>query len=1027
MIHLRVIGESSIQIANTKLGPGSELLFSLLFHLTAERGRVVPRARLIEFFWRNVPQSKARHCLRQAVYSLRKLGAPIETRSGGFTISRDAVSCDWENPMVLPKISVTDDSPTFSVAICPNLHEERLDAFGSWVDEFRGRVSRLLREHLLRDLVNARAASDWRRAEHVAQRILALDPLNEEATLTLAECAALRGQKREAVAMLNEYLDEVGHHSDLRVPASILRRRISARVSEDAAGDAISFVGRRDSLRWMGSLLARNLSQPGVAGFVYGPAGIGKTRLINEFFRELDVRGIRRVRTVCPSHSADQPLSLIRQLVSALLQQPGALGCDPATLALVQRLTAQPRDLPHPEPFDPKLLHAAVRTAVCDLANAIAAESTTVVVVEDIHWIDSFSLDVLTELLGTNRGRALLLLYTSRLEPRRRFLERIDRRELHIHHLAPLELSEASQYVTALAERAGITLAPLLTDRILDVGCGNPLFLSELVKNWRTLVDSARLPISIEALLEERLSRLPTAALRTLEVLALLERRASIEHVAGILGMQYWELIGALNTLERTDLATVDDGEWVVRHHVIGAAAIGRLAQAARQALHRRIAEFLYRDAKGRNNISLLLESANHWCAAGFVGNAREVTLDSASYLASVGLPEEAARLVANILRLETDSTERVELFALRNRYLLAAGNLFGAVTNCSEALKTCLLQPGIPHSSAEVELYSGWHQALAVAPRAVVERAMRCVTDPQAEGDHRISAAIWALLEMLAEPPFDPARALAGYVETIQITNAQAERQLERFRVIAASELCEFEKARFAADRLLKLVPADDVLGRARAYRMSSFPYRMLGDHAEALRRLDVAIALSRESRAVWSEWESHMQLIFVHDDLGDYGAAWREYELACDCADRLPSSSRAKLDLLGAVTALRRNNALKALALLEQHSPVGMVITYRGDYVSARVRAVLMLGQRPSAEEVALLESLYQGLRGRPHLDYVVSTLCAVYSAQGRASEAKQLATSYLGVRGLSWAPTDSHLVDALRTPAQPSQPAL
>ncbi len=1013
MIHLRVIGESSIEIGDTKLGPDSELLFSLLLYLIAERGRVIPRARLVELFWPDVDERGARHCLRQALYSLRKLQVPVESRPGGVFLPPSSATADWESASVYDAFGTGDEALDttggFHLA-WPSAHSP---LFESWSEGFRARVSRLLRERLIRALVDARERSDWTRASRLATRILSLDPLNEEATLTLAEATALDGSKQAAIFMLDQYLREVGCDADLRVQASVLRKRVSERFSETLRG-GWGFVGRLQTLAWLSTLVARIHKGEGVSAFVYAPAGMGKTRLISEFGAVLDVRGVRRIKAGCQSNGADQPLSVVRQLVTSLLQLPGALGCSPEKLALVRRITAQHEDVSTDGEFaDPRVLHAAVRAAVRDLVDAVASESQLVIVVEDLHWIDPSSLEVLIELSSSNRDRSVLLLYTSRIEPRQRMLERIDRRQLHIHQLPALGSEESRNLVQLVCARLNVSADEGLIQRIARLGSGNPLYLSELVAGWRDTGDIARLPNTIENLLVERLSRIPEVALRVMQVLAVIERRVMVDEIAGVLDMPRWEALGALDTLQKADLAGIEEGNWAVRHDLMASASLAIIEPSTRQVLHRRVAEHLHERAKHGADPSALLEAANHWYAAGLHQPARDAALESAGYLMNVGLPEAAAQIIGDALRYTESRQARVELFALRNRYLLAAGDTRGSAANCAEAVDTCLVgEPG-PHTLAEVELFSGWHHALTVPPPIVIELALRCAHDASASSEHRLSASIFALVEMLAEPPFDRARHLASLVDRIPLTEGGAARQRAVFQVIYYTEFCQFERARSAGEELVAESWDGDPVVRARALRMSSYPLRALGERDEAVRRLRLAIELAQSARSLSSQWESHMQLMGLYDDYGDYTEAWKSYETACGCADRLPSSSRAKLDLLGAIANLRRNDPIGALSLLARHSRDGTVITFRADFLSAIVRAHLLLGRMPAAAEVTDLERLVTGMRGRPNLDFPVGTLCAVYRALGRPCEARQLADAYLATRGISWAPTDPWLL--------------
>src|SRR5262249_24549712 len=125
------------------------------------------------------------------------------------------------------------------------------EPFAEWLETRRSQVHGNARRAAVVALAELRSQSRFAEAEALARSCLELDPLNEEATLALAECAALSGSKTEALSILDQYLAEVGDGAgDLRLPASVLRRRISERLSmpQYTASREPMLVGRADAM-----------------------------------------------------------------------------------------------------------------------------------------------------------------------------------------------------------------------------------------------------------------------------------------------------------------------------------------------------------------------------------------------------------------------------------------------------------------------------------------------------------------------------------------------------------------------------------------------------------------------------------------------------------------------------------------------------------------------------------------------------------------------------------------------------------
>src|SRR5512142_2690946 len=184
MIKLKAIAECSIQLEKGRIDASSEILFGILAHLIVERGRSVPRAKLAEYFWWNSDPRDASHCLRQAVYKLRQLGAPIETTREHYLLGERAALADFdcadERTLALSPLP-----PEEAVSVFPGYAPDASAPFLTWLERTREKAGRAIRGVLVRALGEARRRNGWEEAAKLARQCLVLDPLNEEATLTL--------------------------------------------------------------------------------------------------------------------------------------------------------------------------------------------------------------------------------------------------------------------------------------------------------------------------------------------------------------------------------------------------------------------------------------------------------------------------------------------------------------------------------------------------------------------------------------------------------------------------------------------------------------------------------------------------------------------------------------------------------------------------------------------------------------------------------------------------------------------------
>ena len=205
-----------------------------------------------------------------------------------------------------------------------------------------------MRQGLVRNIVDLRSKGRYREVEPLARACLTLDPFNEIATLSLAEATAvLGGNRAEAMAILDRYMDEVGASSDQRLalPASLLRKRISERFVEQryAAPPDPPFVGREDVLQLLVEKMQEAVAGRGSVVYLWGEPGIGKTRLLEELAKVAHVQGVRIERYAVSPNDLERPLALFSSVLPRMMRMPGAVGISPEAYDAIQRFMIHQR------------------------------------------------------------------------------------------------------------------------------------------------------------------------------------------------------------------------------------------------------------------------------------------------------------------------------------------------------------------------------------------------------------------------------------------------------------------------------------------------------------------------------------------------------------------------------------------------------------------------------------------------------------------------------------------------------------
>ncbi|HET7340704.1 MAG TPA: adenylate/guanylate cyclase domain-containing protein, partial [Methylomirabilota bacterium] len=393
------------------------------------------------------------------------------------------------------------------------------------------------------------------------------------------------------------------------------RQSAYERAAERALG---RFVGRDRELRRLGELLVEAQAGEGRLVSVVAEAGGGKSRLLYEFRRTLGGTDVTTLEARCRSYGASIPflplLDLVRgqcgiderdppETVTAkvrdTLRTLGIEG-DERPLLLLQLLgvkdgAAALEDVPS----------ETIRARTLETLKLMLLEASRrrplLIVIEDLHWIDTASDEYLTSLVGELEDAPVLLVATHRPDWRPRWGSPECVTSIT---LPPLSEDDSLALVGDIVARTQLPAA--LIRAILDRADGNPLFLEELaraVAEQGRQEDAPSVPDSLRAVLSARIDRLSDAPKRLLQTAAVLGRefpRPLLESMwdgPGSVGAHLAELTRLDFVHEQVGGA---DPVYAFNHALIQEVAYESLLSAPRQALHEAAATALEAQAPER-------------------------------------------------------------------------------------------------------------------------------------------------------------------------------------------------------------------------------------------------------------------------------------------------------------------------------------------------------------------------------------------------------------------------------------------
>jgi class 3 adenylate cyclase/tetratricopeptide (TPR) repeat protein len=371
------------------------------------------------------------------------------------------------------------------------------------------------------------------------------------------------------------------------------------------------FVGRHSELQRFRALLAACQEvEHGQAVYVRGEAGIGKTRLVEEF-----QAAARRAGFVCHTglvldFGAGTGQDAIRSLVRSLLGlEPAGLSDQAAAQAAAEwavadGLVAAERrvylndllDLPQPvelralyDAMDSATRARGTRETAAELVARASAQRPLLLVIEDVHWADRPTLDHLATLIETAVEHPVVLVMTSRVEGDPlddAWRSRTGRSSLVTIDLGPLRPQEAEilagAYFKAHAE---------LARRCVERAAGNPLFLEQLLRHAEESAESG-VPGSVQSLVQARMDRLGTPDKLALQAASVLGQRFDLDMLGALLEQPGYDAAG----LVRHRLVRPHGGGALLFAHVlIRDGVYDLLLKSRRRELHQRAAALFAR------------------------------------------------------------------------------------------------------------------------------------------------------------------------------------------------------------------------------------------------------------------------------------------------------------------------------------------------------------------------------------------------------------------------------------------------
>jgi class 3 adenylate cyclase/tetratricopeptide (TPR) repeat protein len=504
------------------------------------------------------------------------------------------------------------------------------------------------------------------------------------------------------------------------------RQHRAIRLQEPAY--ALPMVGRQTELRIISEKIDLALQGKGQVVGIVAEAGMGKSRLVAEAIRAARRKGFVGYGGACQSDGVNTPYLAWKDIWSAFFdveptmpqrkllrnlegeiedRAPGRVEALPL-LGAVLDLSIPDNDFT--TTLEPKTRQSALHALLEDCLKAAAREEPLLLVVEDMHWIDALSHDLLEQLARATAALPVLIVLAYRppqlarlAAPRIEALPHFTR--LGLGELSAAECDQAIRAKLAqLYPARGGGVPPLLVTKLTARAQGNPFYLEELLNYLRdrgldphdpAALDQIELPDSLHALILSRVDQLTEREKTTLHVASIIGRSFRAAWLPG-----YYPALGELaqvkadlDELDKLEVTPLDTAEpelvYLFKHIVTHEVAYESLPYATRAQLHEQLAHFLETQiAAGALGHSPLLDTlAYHYGQSTNTAKQREYFQKAGEAAQAAFANEAALEYYARLGPLLTEPIRRVDLHLQSGVVLERLGRWEEAKTHYHDAL----------------------------------------------------------------------------------------------------------------------------------------------------------------------------------------------------------------------------------------------------------------------------------------------------------------------------------------------------
>ena len=567
-LNAKLFGTPAVSVDGREITLPYKKADALLYYLILKRKTT--RSELIGLLYEDTDSATALKNLRHAIYTIRKAFAFDPFVPGQRSIVE--FSADVEIACDVYDFECGDMLSAYHGEFLKDFNVSHSSAFDAWLSDQRSLYQSQYLHQLLAAEKEAYYAGKLDLAEKYGTEYIAIDPLEESAFSTLMQVYRDHKKFRKALGLyhtLCKNLSDEFSISPLKETSALYYQIVDAWNTSTyklEVGSDQQLIGKDAVLHKLVSLCnGSRLGSDKICALIQGKTGVGKTYLINYILHQYDFSGWAICQASCYQSEMNTVLApwntimlqLIPKFESENIRIPDVYIKTAAGLFPCLSVECQHNFSGISSDYPAGADYLAALESTLLILSTVAKKVPVLLILEDIHWIDNNSADLLSMLLHRLRSTNITIICTSRdiLQPyAQQVLNNAVRDKLlDVYNIDAFSQEETTRFVNFYAPGR---YSQKEIDNLYQSTEGNGLFLVQLLDSMHESNGLKNIPASADSIIQMRLAGLSSDELQVLDVISVFRDWAPFDILTSLLTKTPLELLYLCDQLKQKNLLT---------------------------------------------------------------------------------------------------------------------------------------------------------------------------------------------------------------------------------------------------------------------------------------------------------------------------------------------------------------------------------------------------------------------------------------------------------------------------------------